>query len=107
MPSNPLGALGQDIDIETGQPVVIEREILAKRRLRKLTEQSQSLLNELSGDRGELVKQMMALYIERINQMIAEDKECQTYEKLLSTIKYSVNIGKKIVEDRARGLVDL
>jgi len=107
MPSNPLSVVGQDIDIETGQPVVIEREILAKRRLRKLTEQSQSLLNELSGDKGELVKQMMALYIERINQMISEDKECQTYEKLLGTIKYSVNIGKKIVEDRARGLVDL
>ena len=107
MPSNPLGAPGHDIDIESGQPVVIEREILAKRRLRKLTEQSQSLLNELSGDKGELVKHMMVLYIERINQMIAEDPECKTYEKLLSTIKYSVNIGKKIVEDRARGLVDL
>jgi len=107
MQNSPLSISGQDIDIETGQPIVIEREILAKRRLRKLTEQSQSLLNELSGDKGELVKQMMALYIERINQMIAEDKECQTYEKLLSTIKYSVNIGKRIVEDRAKGLVDL
>jgi hypothetical protein len=107
MQNNPLSVIGQNIDIETGQPIVIEREILAKRRLRKLTEQSQSLLNELSGDKGELVKQMMALYIERINQMIAEDKECQTYEKLLTTIKYSINIGKRIVEDRARGLVDL
>ena len=107
MQNSPLSISGQDIDIETGQPVVIEREILAKRRLRKLTEQSQSLLNELSGDKGELVKQMMVLYIERINQMITEDPECKTYEKLLSTIKHSVNIGKKIVEDRARGLVDL
>jgi len=105
--SSPLGATGYETDIETGQPVEVEREIIAKRRLRKLTEQSQSLLNELSGDKGELVKQMMSLYIERINQMIASDQECQTYEKLLSTIKYSVNIGKKIVEDRARGLVDL
>ena len=103
MKNSPLGAVGYEIDIESGLP----KDVLAKRRLRKLTEQGRSLLNELSGDRGELVKQMMSLYIERVNRLIAEDQECQTYEKLLSTIRYSVNIGKKIVEDRASGLVDI
>jgi len=106
MPHNPLSTPGRDVDIASGRPVEVEREALAKRRIRKLTERSQSLVNELSGDKGVLVEQLITLYIERINQLISIDPECQTYEKLLSTIKYSVSIGKKIVEDRAKGLVN-
>ena len=107
MPSNPLSVPGHDVDIESGIPVEIEKEALAKRRIRKIAERSQSLINELSDDRGVLVEQLMILYVERINQLISEDAECQAYEKLLSTIKHTVSIGKKIVEDRAKGLVNL
>jgi len=107
MPNNPLSAPGHDVDIETGNPMEMEREIVAKRRIRKIAERSQSLINELSDDRGVLVEQLMALYVERINQLIAGDAECQAYEKLMGTIKHTVSIGKKIVEDRAKGLVNL
>ena len=107
MPHNPLGVTGHVVDIETGQPLNLEKEVQAKRRLRKLSEHSQSLINDLSGNGGALVKEVMRLYVDRINKLIAADEECQAYEKLLSSVKHSVSVGNKIVADRARGLVDL
>jgi len=107
---NPLSNQGYDIDIATRLPVeavMQETELLAKRRLRKLVEDGQSLIAELSDNRGVLVEKIVSLYINRVNDLIASDPECQTYEKLFSTIQYNVNIGKGVVTDRAKNLVNL
>ena len=101
----PLSASGHDVDIVTGLPV--EREVLDKRNLRKIVEESQTLINELSGDGGVVVKEAIKLFVERVNTLISADPECQAYERLFSTISYSVNVGKGVVEDRAKFLANL
>ena len=106
---NPLSEQGYDVDIETLLPadvLVQENEMLAKRRLRKIAENSQELINELSGNSA-LVKEAVKLFIERVNILIKSDPECQAYEKLFNMIQHSVNVGKGVVTDRAKNLVNL
>jgi hypothetical protein len=106
VPNNPMGAIGHQTDIETGNPLVLERELSKKRMLLNKIEKSQSLINELTGDKGLIIQEVLALYVDRVNQLIKEDTECQAYEKILATIKYDIKIGKKIVERKMEGLID-
>jgi hypothetical protein len=109
MPNNPLSVAGYEIDPESLLPadeLAKEKEVLAKRRIRKKIEEGQALISELSGDKGILVQKVVALYIERINKLIGEDTECQAYEKLLSTVQHSVNFGK-VIENKFKHLTNV
>ena len=108
MPNQPLSNLGYDIDIETLEPLALkeeEKRLRAERRVRKKLEEGQDLINELAEDGGQLIKEAVALYVERINQLIQNDPECQVFEKLFDTVGRKINASKRIVESKTKNLI--
>ena len=106
MLNQPLSNQGYEVDPETLMPIdLVDKEVKRQQRLQKILEEGNSLVNELSDGRGQLVKEIVALYIERINQLIQDDPECQIFEKLFASIKLKINAGKRIVEGKTSGFI--
>ena len=84
-----------------------EKRLAEKRKVMKILEEGQDLINELADEAGggQLVKEIITLYIERINYLIQNDPECQVFERLFGTIKRKINAGKKIVEGKTKGII--
>jgi polyribonucleotide nucleotidyltransferase len=97
----PLG-VGIETDIETGEPVEEKKQTELKKKRVKLMQESQDLINDLRGEGGAVVKEVINLLANRINQLINEDPECQAYKKTLETIKYKINIGEIIAKGQFR-----
>ena len=106
--SGPLSEPGYEIDPTTGFPKDLNegdnQKAEEEHRVRKIVEESQNLINELGAGGGQLVKEMLAVYINRVNHLIANDEQCQVCEKLLSAIQHKVNVGEAIVRDKIKGL---
>lgn len=89
---------GYAVDIESGRPLSDSnsntRE-LDKKKINRIIERRHSFLNDLAGSGGEVVREVVTLYADRINKLIAEDEECIAYQKILSSVGLKINMGKK------------
>lgn len=103
---------GLDIDIESGRPLKSE-DVLAnkkhkeERRQARAVSRYQGLVNDLSGDGGEIIKQIAGLYIDRINDLIKEDATCVAYQSIFDNIGIKINIGKRIVKAKREEIEEL
>ena len=101
---------GLDIDIESGQPLkssVSKMKATEETRQVRAINRYQDLINDLSGNGGEVVKQIAGLLADRINQMIKEDPTCKAYQAIFDNIGIKINVGKRIVKAKREEIEDL
>jgi len=100
---------GMDVDIETGFPVDYKpdkhKELDRKRRERAIS-RYEDLINDLSGNGGEVLKLISDLFINRVDKLIREDPVCLAYQKVFDTIGLKMNAGKKIILHKLSGIED-
>jgi hypothetical protein len=101
---------GSEVDIATGLPidpprVDIRKEREEKRR-RLATSRYEDLLNDLSGNGGEVLRLISSLFIDRINTLIKEDPVCSEYQKIFDNIGIKINAGRKLVSYMISGIED-
>ena len=97
----PMG-LGLDVDIETGMPVDIQqlaRESQREQRRHEQQSQYLRLIDDLSGQGGEVMREVAARLATRIQQLIAEDSEARTLANLLTGVTTRLTAGERIVQD--------
>lgn len=100
---------GLDIDIVTGKPLkreISEFEIKANQRKQKTISRYENLISDISGNGGEVLKQIAELFVNRINQIIKEDPECKAYQNIFDTMQIKINMGRKIVTSKYQDLED-
>lgn len=107
MPDGPMTDTGADIDPETGYPKDTG-EAEANERVRqcalKHIEKGQSLINDISGNGGEVLRAFVNKLIERINHLIDTDPEAKAIKEVLDTIIHEINYGEKITNAMIQGL---
>lgn len=106
---NPLSIAGYPVDPETLVPDFVRQEQKKKRqeeRYGALVAEGQEVINELTDDRGLIVREAVKLYVDRINAMIAEDPQCQVFEKLFASIRLKIDAGSKLAESKAWSLLN-
>jgi len=97
----PMG-LGLDVDIETGLPVDVQqltRESQREQRRQEQHSQYLRLIDDLSGQGGEVLREVAARLVARIAQLIADDPEARTLAALLASVTTRVTAGERIVQD--------
>lgn len=102
--TNPLSIAGYPVDPESGEPQYVKvnaRQKAQEDRYKNLIAESAEIVNELSDDRGLIVKEAVRLFTDRINFLIANDPQCQVFEALFNTIKFKVDAGKRIAGGKA------
>jgi len=107
--SNPLSIAGYPIDPETLEPEFVSenrRKTEQTERSKRLIAEGQELINELADDRGLIVSEAVRLYVDRINQLIAEDQQCQVFEKLFQSIRLKMMIAEKVAHSKAWALLN-
>lgn len=95
---------GTDVDIETGSPVAPVRKAREEKRAERIISEYQSLVNDLSGNGGEVLKKIAGLYANRINDVIKTDPACQAFQMIFDDMKVKINIGERLVKGKAEGL---
>jgi len=104
---NPLSIAGYPIDPGPLIPDFVkqnEKKSEQEKRLKNLIEEGQEIVNELSDDRGLIVREAVRMFTDRINALVAADPECQVYENLFKSIGMKVIAGEKIARSRAFAL---
>lgn len=97
----PMG-LGLDVDIESGVPVDVQqlaRETQREQRRQEQHSQYLRLLDDLSGQGGEVMREVAARLTTRIEQLIADDPEARTLANLLTGVTTRLTAGERIVQD--------
>jgi hypothetical protein len=89
---------GTDVDIETGSPVAPIRKAREEKRAERIISEYQSLVNDLSGNGGEVLKKIAGLYADRINELIKTDPACRSFQMIFDDIKIKINIGKTMTK---------
>jgi len=100
-------ALGSGVPtgIVSGKPIgQFSREAMSKKIREKTLENYQELINDLTGDGGQVVQEIIKMIEIRINELIKNDGRCSALMEALSVIKYKINIGKVISEAQINGL---
>lgn len=102
---------GMDVDIVTGRPPLSHTNNTAKDREEKRQVRAinryQDLVNDLSGNGGETIKQVAGLFADRINQLIKEDPSCLAYQAIFDGVGIKINIGKRIVQEKMERVEEL
>lgn len=99
---NPLSSQGYPVDIESRRPLKIDPR--KEELLNRVVTDKQNMLNDLAEKGGEVVKEVIGLYVKRIEQLVQLDPEAQAYEKILQAIDYKVNAGERIVAERIKSI---
>jgi hypothetical protein len=101
---------GIDIDIVTGQPLkpsIDKLKTTEMNRQARAVNRYQDLINDLSGNGGEVVKQVAGLFADRINALIKEDPACTAYQAIFDNIGIKINIGKRIIKAKRDEIEEL
>lgn len=96
----PLG-IGLDVDMETGEPVEVERLARDAKREEaraKLLERHQRLHADLAGNGGEVCRVVAERLADRINQLIAGDPVASELLTLLSQVGSTLTYGERIAQ---------
>jgi len=91
-----------DIDPETMRP--FHEEIPDTSQIDRQIGRGQDLAAELAGGNGEIIKEVISQFIQRVEVLIADDSECQTYSKLLDTIKIKINLSERLIRKKTKSL---
>ena len=101
---------GLSVDIETGQPLkpsTNKLRVTEENRQVRAINRYQDLINDLSGNGGEVVKQVAGLFVDRINVLIKEDPACMAYQSIFDNIGIKINIGKRIIKAKRDEIEEL
>ena len=101
---------GLDIDIESGRPLkssVGKKKATEETRQARAVNRYQDLINDLSGNGGEVIKQVAGLLADRINVLIKEDPTCAAYQVIFDTVGIKINVGKRIVKAKREEIEEL
>ena len=102
-----MGA-GTSILRDKVKPLALEKLKREKEILDQLKRTSDALISDLSGNGGAVVKQIIAKLIERVNTLVAEDKECSLLMNVLETIDLKVSyLGAKVINSRLEKIISL
>jgi hypothetical protein len=98
----PMG-IGLEVDMETGEPVVLEQ--LARHAQReeakaRRQERQQRLLDDLSGQGGEVCKLAAEQLAQRIDELVAADPAAGALLALLQRVSGIGAVGLRIAQDR-------
>lgn len=88
-----------DVDIVTGRPLLEEEEKKRNKKEAKLLEERKAIENDLRGEGGAVLQHLILQFRARVAELIKVDPECRGYAKILSTLKYKINVAKKVVDD--------
>jgi len=88
---------GADVDIITGSPMATIQKAREEKRVDRIISDYQTLVNDLSGDGGEVLKKVAGLYSNRINEMITTDPACRAYQTIFDDMKIKINVGKRMI----------
>lgn len=112
--SEPLGNSEVKIDVVTGDPFVTEeipredpgREIEQERiRLERAVSQRNDLIADLQGSGGTMVREVVKLFIKRLETLAQGDAECKAYIKMLSAAQHTINVGERTITKMAEDLL--
>lgn len=97
--NGPMTGMGPDINPVTGYPEDTS-EAEENERVRqcalKHVEKGQSLVNDISGNGGEVLRAFVSKLIQRINYLIDTDPEAKAIKEVLDMIMHKINYGEKI-----------
>lgn len=117
MGNDPLGSSEVKIDVVTGRPFTSgespvepegpgrEEHEEEKRKLERAVSQRNDLIADLSGKGGFVVKEVVKLFIKRLEELSSDDPECKAYVKMLSAAQHKINIGEKAITKMAEDLL--
>jgi len=91
---------GADVDIITGSPMATIQKVREEKRVERIISDYQSLVNDLSGEGGEVLKKIAGLYANRINELITTDPTCRAYQTIFDDMKIKINVGKKMINSK-------
>lgn len=103
------------IDVVTGEPFLPEegqakedpgREIEEeRRRLERAVSQRNELIADLQGPGGRVIREVVKLFIKRIEELTNADPECMAYIKMLTAAQHTINIAEKAINKMAEDLL--
>jgi hypothetical protein len=115
--NEPLGSSEVKIDVVTGKPFTSgespmepegfgpeEREE-EKRKLEKAVSQRNELISDLAGTGGLIVREVVKLFVKRLEELSEKDPECAAYLKMLAVGQHRINIGEKAITKMAEDLL--
>ena len=108
MANNPLSTAGYPVNPETGLPEYISMNLRQKEkeaRYNNLIAEGAEVINELSDDRGLIVREAVRLFIDRVNVLIAADPQCQVFDALFQSIRLKIDAGNAIAKGRTNGFL--
>lgn len=88
--------VGIDVDIESGTPLAVIQKEREVKRVERIIVEYQELVNDLSGEGGEVLKKVAGLFANRINEIIKTDPACVAYQMIFDDLKVKINVGKKL-----------
>ncbi len=94
--------VGLETDMETGRPLEMEALSRDARRdeLRaQELERHQRLLSDLSGQGGEILKDIAERLASRIEELIARDAEASLLMRLLDGVEQKLIVGERMAQD--------
>ena len=97
----PMG-LGLDVDIETGEPVDIQQLTRQSQREQRRQEQRSQylrLIDDLTGQGGEVIRAVAARLASRVHELIVADPEARALANLLEGVTTRLAAAERIVQD--------
>ena len=113
--NEPLGTSEIKIDVVTGEPFTAEEiprkeypgdEIGQERsRLEKAVSQRNDLIADLQGTGGTMVREVVKLFVKRLETLSQGDAECMAYMKMLGAAQHTINVGERTITKMAEDLL--
>lgn len=94
--------VGLDVDIESGEPLAVQQiaQQAHREEMRaRAQERHQRLLDDLSGQGGEVLREVAARLAQRIDALIVQDPEAYALYSLLAQVEQRCTAGQRIMED--------
>jgi len=95
-----------DVDQVSGLPKSMVEKVDKSEKLLRLDANkaaSEQLLSDIASPSGQvIIHRIQSQLLNRINQLMAEDAECNTLKKLLVGMGVTINMGEKAVTDLLR-----
>jgi hypothetical protein len=98
---------GLETDMVTGEPFAmaqLDRDARQQERLAQREFRHQKLLEDLSGQGGEVLRAMAARLASRINELIAGDPEARVLKEMLEGFEVQLLAGERIAQEALRPL---
>lgn len=92
---------GVDTDIVSGlpiEPIRIDRKAKEEKRINRMISDHHTLINDLSGDGGAVLRKVATLYTNRLNVIIQTDPECMAYQAIFDKLKREISVGNSYVK---------